>query len=267
MNKNCLICGSNKNEIVYQFDIDNVNKYKDSNDIIVPLFEKYGKLKIVKCSICGFGFVSPKFEDNHFNPIYEGDYWTDYQTDVGEIDIRDRINEFVEISKERLDFLQPFISAGKLLDIGCSMGFLVDEGRKVGFDSYGIDLNHYCINKGKEMFDANLQATSIEKYDNDNFDVILTFNTIEHVSNPDNFIFESSKRLKPNGLLVIGTHDFDCINHMIDGRDWKHIMPSEHLYYFTEKSLALLGKNFGFTKIYSNKPIDNLVVCYFRKNN
>lgn len=265
MNKNCLVCKCKKNQLIYEFNIDCVNDYKDSNEIIIPLFEKYGNLKIVKCSDCGFGFVNPKFDDNHFDPIYEGDYWTDYQAEVGEIDIRDRITEFSDISKERIDFLKTFISTGKLLDIGCSMGFLVDQGQKNGFESYGIDLNRYCINKGKSMFDVDLRAVSIENYDNYDFDVIMSFNTIEHVSNPDKFVLESNKRLKPNGLLVIGTHDFDCITHMREGRDWKHIMPSEHLYYFTEKSLAHLGENFGFKKIYSNKPIDNLIVCYFRK--
>tara|TARA_B100002052_G_C15864815_1_gene591800 strand:+ start:1388 stop:2188 length:801 start_codon:yes stop_codon:yes gene_type:complete len=265
MENSCIICENKKFIPLYEFKINEVDKYKDSNEVIVPLIEKYGEIKIVKCSYCGFGYVIPKFENNHFDDIYKDDYWTDYQTEVGEIDIRDRVDEFILISKERIDYLTPIISKGKLLDVGCSMGFLVAEAKNSGFDAHGIDLNKYCVEKGKEMFDVDLISTSIEDYDNNDFDIILSYNTIEHVSRPDNFMLEISKKINSNGIVGIGTHDLDCLSHLKEGRSWKHIIPSEHLFYFTEKSLAMLGEKYGLKKIYSNKPIDNLIVVYFQK--
>jgi hypothetical protein len=63
---------------------------------------------------------------------------------------------------------------------------------------------------------------------------------------------------------VIGTHDIESESHLRERRLWKHIMPTEHLYYFRRDDLISLGRRVGLNAFHSDKPIDNSIVVYYR---
>jgi len=239
----CLLCGSKEHEIVYDFE----------------------RQDIVKCSSCGFAFVFPMPEDGHFQDVYAGDYWESYQVSVGEKDIHERLNEFMEISRERIGFLSKFKSKGKFLDVGCSMGFLVKAAKDAGFDAYGIDLSEKTLEEGRKRYNVKLIRSTLESYPPEKFDAITCYNTIEHVVRPDRLLIEMRKRLAADGVIAIGTHDFECSNHRKEGKAWKHIMPTEHLYYFRLRDLIVLGEQCGLEVVWHNKPIDNLIVVYYKE--
>ena len=76
-------------------------------------------------------------------------------------------------------------------------------------------------------------------------------------------LLEKKKRLKKSGLIVVGTHDVECKNHKEEKENWKHIIPNEHLYFFSTSTLRKLGEKAGLKMIYFNKPIENGIVAYF----
>ncbi len=238
----CLLCGSVEHTVFYEFSERNV----------------------VRCSGCGFVFVHPMPEDGHFQDIYAGDYWNSYQVSVGERDIHDRLDEFMEISRERIEYLSRFKTSGRFLDVGCSMGFLVKAAQDAGFDACGLDLSETTLAEGRRRYGVKLYRGPIEDSDLGSFDVIASYNTIEHVVRPDRFLVEMRKRLAPEGIVVIGTHDVDCQTHRREGRLWKHVMPAEHLYMFRREDLETLGRKSGLEPVWHNKPVDNLIVLYFR---
>jgi len=242
-NGRCLLCGTSKNKLVYDFDMRD----------------------IVRCDECGFVYVVPMpTEKNLIENIYS-DYWEDYQVSVGEKDIHERLDEFLEISRERVEFLAKFKKGGRLLDVGCSMGFLVKAAQDAGFEAHGLDLSEKTLEEGRRRYGVNLWNGVLEDYPFEKFDAITCYNTIEHVVQPDRLMKEMYRRLAPGGVIVIGTHDFECATHKEQGRAWKHIMPSEHLYYFRLKDLERLSSQCGLETLWHNKPIDNLIVTYHRK--
>jgi 2-polyprenyl-3-methyl-5-hydroxy-6-metoxy-1,4-benzoquinol methylase len=249
----CLYCGSEKYDIVYEF-----NK--------LPKFKQIGSKKdIVKCKNCSLQYCYPRNSNESMLDVYENNYWQEFQTEVGELQIKDRISDFEYISKERISYIKKFKSGGKFLDVGCSCGFLVNEANKEGFDAYGIDLNIKDIEMGKETYGVNLAKSFLGDYESYDFDVITTFNVIEHVSNPIKLLLEMNERLNDGGILVIGTHDVDCKNHLMEKENWKHIIPNEHLYFFNQNTLNKICFKTGFEVIYNNKPIENSIVGYYRK--
>lgn len=248
-NNKCLLCGSEEKKIVYEF----------AREQIPTNFEIRN---IVSCGNCGFVFVNPMPVDNYFRSIYASDYWEDYQKSVGEKDIHERLDEFMDISRERIGFLNKFKTGGRFLDVGCSMGFLVKAAEEVGFESYGLDLSEKTLEEGRKLYGVSLFRGTIEDYPMEKFDAIACYNVIEHVVQPDRLIEEMKKRLAPKGVIVIGTHDFECDSHKTQGRVWKHIMPWEHLYYFRLKDIETLAKQHRLDTIWNNKPIDNSIVTY-----
>jgi 2-polyprenyl-3-methyl-5-hydroxy-6-metoxy-1,4-benzoquinol methylase len=201
----------------------------------------------------------------HFDDIYGGEYWTTYNVEVGEPDIHDRIDEFLEISDERIELLKQFRPDGKLLDVGCSMGFLVKAASDAGFDATGIDLSENTLEEGRARFGVSLLRSTIGELALDQkFDVITCYNTIEHLTDPEGLLKEMVDRLSPTGVIVVGTHDIESKTHKRERRLWKHIMPSEHLYYFRRDDLITLGNRVGLSTIHTDKPIDNSIVVYYK---
>lgn len=248
----CLYCGSEEQEIMYKF-------------VELPEFKRFGKQKdIVKCCKCDLIYCSPREQLESMLDVYENDYWHEFQVKVGERKIEERHEEFEIISNERIENIQKFKSFGKFLDVGCSLGYLVNAAKVKGFDAYGIDLNQKDIEFGKNKYSINLQKSLIKDYQNSDFDIIASFNVIEHVSCPDKMLLEMKKRIKKDGMIVIGTHDVDCKNHFNEKENWKHIIPNEHMYFFSVKSLNNLAQAARLKLIHIDKPIENGFVGYFQ---
>jgi 2-polyprenyl-3-methyl-5-hydroxy-6-metoxy-1,4-benzoquinol methylase len=242
--KKCLLCGGVDNDTIYYFDkFDN---------------------KIVKCK-CGFIYSSLETRKNVID-AYENDYWTNYQLNQGEKSIFDRIEEFEFISRERLDYIKEFKKQGRLLDVGCSMGFLVNEANKIGFTSVVIEVNKQCIDEGKKLYQGiDLFLTDLEKYNEEKFDVITSFNVIEHLDNPIQFLLECKKRLSDDGIIVIGTHDIESDTHKKMKSEWKQItVDGDHLYYFSIETMKKLADICGLDTFHTHKPIDPSFTIYLK---
>ena len=251
-NECCIFCGEKEYTTLYKF-------------VDLPEYKQIGEDRdIVKCASCSLVYCYPRNPEESMLDIYESNYWQDYQTQVGETDINDRVLEFETISNERMTYIEEFKTSGKFLDVGCCMGFLVNEANNRGFDAYGIDLNVEDINKGKERYGINLKKSFLESFQQYDFDIITSFNVLEHVSDPIKMLLEKKKRLKKDGVIVVGTHDIECQNHQEEKMKWKHIIPNEHLYFFSINTLSNLASKVGLKLVSYNKPIENSIVAYFQ---
>ncbi len=98
-----------------------------------------------------------------------------------------------------------------ILDIGCGGGLLSEPLARLGADVVGIDASKKNIDVAKhhlkksnlkiEYYDKSPENFSYKK----KFDVILNMEIVEHVENVDEFINQSSKFLKNNGIMFIAT--------------------------------------------------------------
>ena len=249
--KQCICCGETETSTIYKFSE-------------LPEYKQIGESKdIVQCKGCSLTYCYPRNTGESMLDIYESNYWQEYQTQVGELRIDERRQEFERISEERISYIEEFAAHGKFLDVGCCRGFLVNAARNRGFEAYGIDLNEKDIEDGIRDYVIDIEKSFLEDYSEYGFDVITSFNVLEHVSNPLNMLLEKKKRLKKSGLIVVGTHDIECANHKKEKENWKHIIPNEHLYFFSISTLKKLGEKAGLKMIYYNKPIENGIVAYF----
>ena len=98
-----------------------------------------------------------------------------------------------------------------ILDIGCGGGLLSEPLSRLGADVVGIDASKKNIDVAKhhlkksglsiEYYDASPENFSYKK----KFDVILNMEIVEHVEDIPEFITQSSKFLKVNGIMFIAT--------------------------------------------------------------
>lgn len=136
---------------------------------------------------------------------------------------------------------------GKILEIGCNDGFLLEHLKKKGYECYGCDASKFITNLSKDkklkvmnyIFDFK-NSKKIEKKIG-KVDYVIANNVLNHSNNPDNFIKGVKKILKEDGYFIfeqpywlnmMQTSRIDQIYH-------------EHITYFTIKFSSWLLKRNG----------------------
>lgn len=147
----------------------------------------------------------------------------------------------------RLDFKN-------LLDIGCASGYMVSQIAKFfpDADYTGIDIYEMAINQAKITYPRiKFSVSSADKlpFKNDSFDVILFYETIEHVENPEKCLKEIKRVLNKDGNLIISMDSGSFLFRIVwliwentKGKIWR----GAHLHPFCHLELEELIKNSGF---------------------
>lgn len=102
-------------------------------------------------------------------------------------------------------------SEGKeILDFGCGSGYgsklLSEKAKKV----FAVDINQEAIDFAKQNYSAeNIEFINITEfnthYTNNKFDIITSFQVIEHIADTEKYLKSLYNWLKPNGQLFITT--------------------------------------------------------------
>lgn len=110
----------------------------------------------------------------------------------------------------RYEAALPFVDQKVVLDIASGSGYgaklLASKAKKV----YGVEVDKEAVSYANKQFGAkNIEfkygdAIKIPLDDN-SVDVIVTFETIEHIENYQRFVEEMDRILKPEGIVLIST--------------------------------------------------------------
>lgn len=116
----------------------------------------------------------------------------------------------------RYKFTIPFVNEKKVMDIACGEGYGSNMLSKNSSEVVGIDIDSKSIEHAKNKYkknNLNFYVGSVERIENQNelFDVVVSFETIEHVklSLQKKFLSEVARILKPSGIFIVSTPDKD----------------------------------------------------------
>ncbi len=151
---------------------------------------------------------------------------------------------------EILDKLEPYRKTNKLLDVGCGIGYFLEEAKHRGWEVYGTeymdDAIEICEKKGITMFKGKLDSNMFDK---ESFDVITSFEVIEHINNPIEEVMHIRVLLRKGGVFYFTTPNFNALERFILKDKYNVLAYPEHLSYYTPKTIHYLLKTNGFTKL------------------
>lgn len=218
--KSCLICNS-----------ENIQSFIGS-------YETLGLKKCVECSFVFMGNIPSESELN----VYYSNYSYSEEIKISPITIK-RYNEL-------LDEFDKFRLTGRILDVGTGRGWFLTEAKKLGWEVYATEYSEIAIEKLKERgiktISGKLEENSFEK---NYFDVITSFEVIEHINNPIEEVKLINSFLRKGGLFYCTTPNFNSVMRLYLKEKYNVICYPEHLSYYTPKTLNFLLKSHGFKKL------------------
>jgi 2-polyprenyl-3-methyl-5-hydroxy-6-metoxy-1,4-benzoquinol methylase len=193
--------------------------------------------KVLKCVKCGLVKVE-RTEENVSYDFYHRD--SDYKK------LEDH---FRNIFQKRVNLVKRFTHAkGKVLEIGCSNGTMLDIFAKDGWETWGVEPSEnaeYAIDKGHKVMQTVFEKVNFQT----KFDLIIMNHTLEHIENPLVVLKKAYDLLEKDGIILIDVPNFDSLSSNISGKYWQHLLPLEHNFQFTKESLTKLFEKTGFKVI------------------
>lgn len=159
----------------------------------------------------------------------------------------------------RYHLAKEFVSGKSVVDIGSGSGY----GSQIleGFSDYvGIDIDKQSVDFSNEKYGSESliyiqgDATNIP-LENEIADVVVSFETLEHVNHPELIVQEARRILKPNGLFIFSTPDRDNYNPSLFEPNPFHVHEMNQ-----SEILELFQGKFENVKLYSQSIIQSSLI-------
>jgi SAM-dependent methyltransferase len=145
------------------------------------------------------------------------------------------------------------MAGGDLLEIGCGQGFFLDAARPAFTSCTGTEYSRTAAANARAR-GLNVVVGGIDQLPPDTrYDCIFSGHVIEHVYEPRPFVGQLVARLRPNGVLVLGTPDMGSVWRRVMGSRWPSYKIPEHVAYFDRSTLRRLLEGAGLEDV---KPFD-----------
>lgn len=131
----------------------------------------------------------------------------------------------------------------KILEPGCGYGDHLRLFEELGLEVFGLDLSPNSPSLGRGL---NIKVCDIEKegipYPDNFFDVVYSKSFVEHLHDPESYMRETYRVLKPGGLMLSLTPDWEA-SYKKFYDDYTHVSP------FTIVSLEGIKLFAGFDSV------------------
>ena len=137
--------------------------------------------------------------------------------------------------------------ADRILDYGCGAGAFVEFLKERGYqNTFG--------------YDAFIAAYTDRQVLRERFDVVVSYDVIEHVDDPRQFLSELRDLARPQGLIVVGTPNADHLSVRGNSPDIELSQPY-HRHILSRKTLLDLGRKMGLRPVHFARGIatDSLI--------
>jgi len=126
-----------------------------------------------------------------------------------------------------LDLIAERVPAGRLLDVGCGHGLLLDEARRRGYEVVGLELSRSAARHARERLGLDVREVPLEEFDSwASFDVVVLADVIEHLEDPVDAVARCARLLRPDGALCVVTPDPSSLTARVAGSRWWGYLPA-----------------------------------------
>ena len=138
-----------------------------------------------------------------------------------------------------------------MLDVGCANGIYINKLRELNKDAFGIDLLHYehWRTLDSRCFFGNALHLP---FATNSFGTIISFETLEHVPNPE-IALQEYHRVCTKNIIISVPNCEEIPDLMSAGLNFNHWIDRTHTNFFTLAGLQTLVEDNGFRVVAAKK--------------
>jgi len=210
------------------------------------LFEKAGD-RYVRCGQCGLIYLDPQPSDAELAAIYDEHYYDAWGSGVNAEHVADLKRRTFRLMLDRLARVSG-VRLGRLLDLGCATGYLLDVAQQRGFEPFGIELNPFSAKQAQARFGADrVHCGTVDEapFASASFDVAVMSDLLEHVRSPSRLLKRTHDLLSPKGALIVVAPNVGGLSSKLLRSGWTDYK-REHLFYFDKDTMARALRQAGY---------------------
>src|SRR5437763_2059722 len=128
-----------------------------------------------------------------------------------------------------LDMIERHAPAGRLLDVGCGHGLLLDEARRRGYEVEGVELSESAGAYARDVLGLPVRECALEDLgpeDDGSYAVIVLADVLEHLGDPVAGLRRCRELLRPGGVFCVVTPDPSSLTARLAGSRWWGLLPA-----------------------------------------
>jgi SAM-dependent methyltransferase len=211
------------------------------------------------CDTCRFQFNADFQGGGDAGELFSEEYYCGRHRDAFEAQFADyRQDLSADVFIQRLEQIESMIAPGRVLDVGCALGSFLCLARDRGWQAEGVEVSRFAADFATQRRDLKVFCGQLADYEAEDasFDLITFWDSIEHVATPREDMEQACRLLRPGGLMLFTTDNFDCLiadvgrvmYRMSGGRikyGVQRVFIDANLAYFTEQSFRGLLQQVG----------------------
>jgi SAM-dependent methyltransferase len=172
---------------------------------------------------------------------FHGEEYADY--------LQDR-PAFEKQFRARLQDVKRHRNDGDLVEIGSAYGFFLAVAQE-SFRVRGFDVAEEPVAYAREWLgvEALCQDALDVSLEPESADVVVMWDTIEHLPRPDLVVDKVVRALRPAGLLFLTTGDIGSVLARLRRQRWRLVHPPTHIHYFSRETVARLLEERGLQPV------------------
>ena len=209
------------------------------------------------CNGCTARFTQDVPEKADIGSYYQSDnYISHSDTQEGLVNrLYHRVRAITLHSKRDLVCKTSGKKTGLLLDIGCGTGAFLHTMKESGWTVEGLEPDSGARSRAAERYGLSVRPVEeLFQLPPASYDVISLWHVLEHVYNPEEYVREFKRLLKPGGLLVVAVPNYTSYDASRYGAYWAAYDVPRHLSHFSPRSMQLLMKRGGL-EVKAMKPM------------
>lgn len=224
---------------------------------LIPTTDDYGAAlsDIVRCRVCGHGQLEQIPTVAELADAY------------GEASSTELVTEERgqrATARATLEMIEGHVAPGRLLDLGCWVGFLLDEARERGWEVMGVEPSRFASAYARDELGLEVQTTEILDADlrGGRASAVVLGDVVEHLPDPGEALARIAELLRPEGVLFMALPDAGSLVARALGRRWWSVLPT-HVHYFTRTSVLALLARLGYRPLQLTTAPKAFTVRYY----
>ncbi len=207
---------------------------------LIPTTDRYGTAlaDIVRCSRCGHMQLERFPDEIELKQAYARAESEDY---LGEEEGQRATARVV------LDAIERHVDRGRLLDLGCWLGYLVAEAEARGWRGIGVEPSEFASGHARDRLGLDVRTDELldAELPEHAFQAVVLGDVIEHLPRADIALDRVTSLLAPGGVVAMAVPDSGSRVARAMGSRWWSVIPT-HVHYFTRHSMRVLLERRGY---------------------